>query len=562
VAIVGRGPVGMTLGLLLAKTGIRSLIADRLGEQIPLMSKAVLMHGASAEILGRAGIGTELLQRGVALAASRTFVGKSELFHNMFPPPVPGGYPRLLNFPQSETEALLLERVQSEPLIDLRLESDFASLQQFDAGVVSRFAGPEGPFEVRSSYLVGCDGSRSSVRKQLPIAFGGHTHNDHYLIVDIRAKLPYAAERRFAFDPPSSPGRTVLIHPQHDDLWHIDFQVGAAPDLDAEHKSGKLDARIRAVIGDEIDYEIASMTTYVFKQLIADRFAYGRAFLVGDAAHLYAPYGARGLNSGLADADNLAWKLACVLHGEAPAALLNTYDIERRAAANRHFQVTARTARFMAPTTRAGKVRRDLTLAVAQRISAFKRFVDSGHFYQPVGYPTSPIVAADGSSDSARLLAGEALPEVALGDQSGHPRRLRGLAGDAFVMLHVAPSAEHAVGARDAMDKCALPNCARVVSIVASRSGHVEDRNDLMAVPADAFGELCARLGAPNGLVGAGRVLVVRPDLHIASCHDLTDPSEADAISDWLARALGHRQGRAAGSRYSRKGGAAPAVLR
>jgi 2-polyprenyl-6-methoxyphenol hydroxylase-like FAD-dependent oxidoreductase len=540
VLIVGRGPVGMTLGLRLARLGVASTIVDRLGGELPLISKAVLMHRESAEILERAGVGREIAETAVALTGSRTYYKEHELFRASFPPPEPGAFPLLLNYPQSETERALLTRVEAEPMIDLRLGARLCSLDQEEGGVLAGFEEPEGDgLQVRAQYVAGCDGSRSEVRKQLGIEFTGHSHDDYYLIVDIRAKLALGHERRFAFDPPSNPGRTILIHPQHDDLWHLDYQVGAAPDIDAERGNGYLDERIRAVIG-EVEYELVSWTSYVFKQLIADRFCDGRAFLVGDAGHLYAPYGARGLNSGLADADNLAWKLAAVLRDEAPGALLDTYDLERRSVAREHFRVTGETARFMAPTTRRGRLRRDLTLAAALRVPPLRRFVNSGHFYEPLGYPGSPVVSAAGASESGGPCPGELLPDLPFAATAEHTAnpvaaapRLRDHVGREFAFVHFAPDAAVADAVR-----AALPDETRVVGVLGSAPPAAGAASARSVLVGDPLG-LAPERFHPDGLPAAGRLFLVRPDCHIASRHDLADAGQAAGSAAWLAAARG-----------------------
>ncbi|WP_051580174.1 FAD-dependent monooxygenase [Pseudonocardia acaciae] len=514
VLIVGRGPVGMTLALRLARFGVASVLVDRLDSEIRLSSKAVLMHGESAEVLHRAGVGDEVRSRGIALTGSRTFYRNHELVHDRFPA-TSHGYPMAVNFPQSETERALLARVRAEPLIDLHLRTTVRDIAVDDAGVTANLDTDAGGLRVRAEYVAGCDGARSTVRKWLPVEFVGHSHDEHYLIVDIRADLALPPERRFFFDPPTNPRRTILVHPQLDNLWHLDYQVGPAPDIDEEVRTGRLDRRIRGVIG-AARYELVWSTTYVFKQLLASRFSHGRVFLAGDAAHLYAPYGARGLNSGFADADNLAWKLAWVLLGRAPRELLDTYDLERRGAAVEHFAATSASARFMAPTTRRGRLYRDLVLAAAARVPWAKRLVDSGRFYSPPGYPRSPIVDA----------SGEIMPDIPLRQFPDQRQvRLRDFVGDAFLLVHFAPDAHSA---------------ASVSSALATRAG----LETLTIVPPGAVSGGVRNLAEgepPPGM--AGRLLLVRPDCHIAVNRDAGSAAEVcSRVGRWLDLALGHRK--------------------
>jgi 3-(3-hydroxy-phenyl)propionate hydroxylase len=221
---------------------------------------------------------------------------------------------------------------------------------------------------------------------------------DRFLIADIRADLPFPSERRFFFDPPFNPRRQVLVHPQPDRVWRVDWQVPAGVDLETERATGALDARIRQVIGD-VDYELVWASAYVFHQRMAEEFRVGRVFLAGDAAHVMTPFGARGLNSGVADADNLAWKLALVLGGLAPDRLLDTYAEERRPAAAENLRVTGETMRFMAPPGRLARWRRNAVLrgSVLPGIGPWlRRRVNSGRLSVPAAYPDSPLTGPGG----------------------------------------------------------------------------------------------------------------------------------------------------------------------
>ena len=196
----------------------------------------------------------------------------------------------------------------------------------------------------------------------LGVTFDGHSFDDRFLICDIRTDLPgWANERRFYFDPPWNPGRQVLIHPCPDSTYRIDWQVPGDYDDDAEAYTGARDARIRAIIGDR-PYELLWSSVYRFQSRIVDRMRVGRVLLAGDLAHLVAPFGARGLNSGVQDAENAAWKMAFVLRGWAADRLLDSYHHERHAAAVENLDVTSATMRFLVPGTEAERRHRLSTL--------------------------------------------------------------------------------------------------------------------------------------------------------------------------------------------------------
>jgi hypothetical protein len=182
------------------------------------------------------------------------------------------------------------------------------------------------------------------------------------------------------------------------------------------------------VLGASTPYELVWVTGYRFSQRVADAFRAGRVFLAGDAAHVMSPFGARGLNSGVADAENLAWKLAVVLRRDAPASLLDTYDAERRPAALDNLSATGATMRFMAPDGPIRRAWRDLVLRMASRSAWFRERVDSGRLAEPATYAASPVVVPG---------HGSVAPDVALIDGG----RLRERIGSGFVVVADGPVA-------------------------------------------------------------------------------------------------------------------------
>ena len=382
VVIVGAGPVGMTLALELARFDVPSVVLDSKPHLERVGSRSMVIARHTIETFLRLGCGEKVLAKGVALASARTYFRDVELFSVDFPEAAAGEIPRFLNLHQTYVEEYLYELVARSPLIDVRWESEVTGLAQDDEGVTLTLRDGE---TLRGPYAVGCDGPHSTVRKLARIAFAGRSFDDRFLIADVRAELPFPNERRFFFDPGHNPGRQILIHPQPDSEWRIDWQVPSETDADAERESGRLDERIRAIIG-ETAYELAWLTAYRFHERVASRFRAGRVFLAGDAAHLFAPFGARGLNSGVEDARNLGWKLALVLAGKASDALLDTYDDERRPAAHENLRVTSATMRFLAPPTRLHRALRTAILRASVRSRRVRRFVNSGKLAEPALY--------------------------------------------------------------------------------------------------------------------------------------------------------------------------------
>ena len=511
VAIVGAGPVGLTLAARLAQSGVRVTILEQTPRHLGEGSKAICMQRETLEIWARIGIGEHVASRGVRWRTGRTYYGTRELFSVELPGSSDDHFPPFVNISQSEVEELLLNRCR-ELGVDLRWAHRFEGLTDDGAGVRLALATDAGPVELHARYVVGTDGAHSTVRERLGVGFPGHTHDDHFLICDIRARLPFPNERRFFFDPPSNPGRQVLIHPQPDDTWRIDWQIAADTDMDAERADGRLDHRIRAVVGAETDFELVWMTVYRFHQRLATAFRQGNAFLAGDAAHLYAPFGARGLNSGVADAENLAWKLAMVLRGEAPEGLLDSYETERRPAAVENLAVTDATMRFMAPRRWWQRVWRNLILRGSTRFHALRRRVNSGRLAEPSVYQESAIIES-GSEEDAVPRHGAVAPDLRLRDGT----RLRERFGSSFVVLLAAASPGAADAARDA--EWPVP-----VVVVADEG-----------------------LTAVYGSSGP-RAWVVRPDGYLAASLALSTPAvgqDLAPVADLVGRAAGRGRGSA-----------------
>src|SRR6266511_2515114 len=359
----------MTAALWLARLGVPSVVLEEADGLSGEGSKSICVQRDVLEIFERVGLGRAMAERGVSWKLGRTYFRGTELFQIRFPAVATAAFPPFINLGQAEVESFLLRAVQASELVELRWGHRVEGVEQDQGGVTLTVAGPRGQERLSAPYAVACDGPRSTVRKALGVDFPGHSFPDRFLIADVRAKLPFPSERRFFFDPPFNPGRQVLVHPQPDDVWRIDWQIPGEVDLDGELASGRLDGRIRAVIG-ELPYELVWASVYRFHQRAAERFAAGRVFLAGDAAHLMSPFGARGLNSGVADAENLAWKLWLVLEGRAPAELLGTYDLERRPAARENLAITDATMRFMVPPTSVHRLFRTAVLRGSLRIPA------------------------------------------------------------------------------------------------------------------------------------------------------------------------------------------------
>jgi 3-(3-hydroxy-phenyl)propionate hydroxylase len=436
VGIVGAGPVGLCLAARLASLGIPSVVLEADSHLRKQGSKACLIQGDVLEVLDKFGCAEQIRTEGVTWHVARTYVRDKEIRTTVYPQRI--GYGPFVNISQYRIEQTLLARVEADPLCQVRWSHRVTAISQDAEGVRVQAQTPDSHAQLRFQYLVACDGVRSALRDLAGVAWTGYSHADRFLITDIRARLPLAKERHFHYDPSFNPGRQLVIHPQPNDIWRIDWQLPPDTDIEAERRTGAFDQRVRAVIG-EIPYEIDWLSTYRFHQRVVDRFVVGRVFFAGDAAHSLPPYGSRGMNSGIQDADNLAWKLALVLQGHAEHSLLETYHDERYAAARENLAVTEATIRFMVPPSRSRRWIRAALLRLAKPVGAVRRHIDSGRMAEPYVYSDSPLVDAT----SCHPLLGHFAPDGWV-SAAGRRERIRTLFGAQFVVVYFGTDASAA----------------------------------------------------------------------------------------------------------------------
>ncbi len=392
VIVVGAGPVGQTAALLLARRGVPVVLLDARPARDPVGSRAIVQQRDVIDIWDTVGVGRKIAAEGVTWRTARTYHRDRELFAVDFVDSGRSPFPPFANVSQARTEELLDGRLARTPLVGMRWGHRVVAVDQDADGVTVGCETPAGHRELRASYVLVCAGARADgLRAGLGLAFDGETFDDRFLICDLRADLPgWETERRFYFDPAWNPGRQVLVHPCPDRRFRIDWQVDPGFDLAKEEAGGGLDRRIRQVIG-ERPYELVWRSVYRFSSRVVARMRVGRVLLAGDCAHLMSPFGARGLNSGVQDAENAAWKLAYVHHGWSPESLLSTYDSERHAAAVENLAVTGATMRFLVPRTDAERRHRHDVLARAGTDPAARELVDSGRLAEPFWYTDSPL---------------------------------------------------------------------------------------------------------------------------------------------------------------------------
>src|SRR3954462_2305908 len=416
VVVVGAGPVGLSLAIDLAQRGQSVVLlddADRIGEG----SRAICFSKRSLEFWDRLGIGPRMVDKGVVWSVGKIFHGASQLYQFNLLPEQGHKRPAFINLQQFYAEAYLVDRVGQLPEIDLRWRNKVTALDRRNDHVALTIETPDGPYRLHAQYVVACDGAKSSLRQMVGAEFSGQVFEDQFLIADVKMTAEFPTERWFWFDPPFRAGRSALLHRQPDDIWRIDLQLSPDADPVAEKLPENVRPRIARMLGHDA-FEFVWISLYRFQCRRMDRFIHGRVIFAGDAAHQVSPFGARGANSGLEDAENLAWKLARVLEGTSPERLLESYHIERSAAADENIRESTRSTDFMAPASRQEARLRHAVLSLGRHTEFGKRMINGGRLSVPSLYDT-PLSTGDTDSWRGGPPPGASMPDAPLGGGDG-----------------------------------------------------------------------------------------------------------------------------------------------
>lgn len=416
VVVVGAGPVGLSLAIDLAQRGQRVVLlddADRIGEG----SRAICFSKRSLEYWDRLGVADRMVDKGVVWSVGRIFHGEQQLYQFNLLPEEGHKRPAFINLQQYYAEAYLVYRISDLPAIDLRWRNKVTALEQRNDSVALTIETPEGAYRLHAQYIVACDGARSSLRQMVGAEFAGQVFEDQFLIADVKMTAEFPTERWFWFDPPFHAGRSALLHRQPDDVWRIDLQLNRYADPVVEKKPENVRPRIARMLGhDKFEFEWISL--YKFQCRRMDRFIHGRVIFVGDSAHQVSPFGARGANSGLEDAENLSWKLDRVLRGTSPASLLESYHVERSAAADENIRESTRSTDFMAPNSHQEARLRQAVLSLAKETEFGKRMVNGGRLSVPCSYD-SPLSSRDADAWRSGPSPGRSMLDAPVATRAG-----------------------------------------------------------------------------------------------------------------------------------------------
>jgi 3-(3-hydroxy-phenyl)propionate hydroxylase len=523
VAIVGAGPVGLVAAIDLAQRGIDCVVLDD-DDTVSVGSRAICYAKRTLEILDRLGCAQGVVDNGVQWNVGRVFFRDAPAYaFDLLAEP---GHrrPAFVNLQQYHFEACLVDHARTLG-VEPRWRNEVVGVAPRDDGVRLDVATPEGRYALDADWVIAADGARSPVRRMMGLDTEGHVFRDRFLIADIRMTQAFPAERWFWFDPPFHPGQSVLLHRQADDVWRVDFQLGPDADPDEERKPERIAPRIRAMLGDDVAWTLEWASVYTFRCQRMARFRHGRVLFAGDAAHLVSPFGARGANSGMQDADNLAWKLARVVEGRSPPRLLDSYDAERVRAADENILHSTRSTDFISPKSRVSRLFRDAVLGLAKEHAFARRLVNSGRLSTPTILRDSPLNTRDpaGAFDEGRGLP----PGAPAADAPVRGPRgawlLDHLGGD-FTLLAFGSVPTDAV--------TALAGDG-VACVVVRTPKHVPPLDCAAAMSADTLDDVDG-LAARRYDARDGTCFLVRPDQHVCARWRTLD---VGAVRQALARA-------------------------
>lgn len=530
VVVVGAGPVGLATAIDLAQQDVPVVILDD-DCTLSVGSRAICFAKRTLEILDRLGCGERAVEKGVSWNLGKIFFHEKMVYEFNLLPETGHRRPAFINLQQYYLEGYLFERAGELPLIDVRWKNKVTAVTQNKDCVELTVDTPDGQYTLECDYLVAADGARSPVRGFCGLESKGQTFRDRFLIADVKMKAGFPSERWFWFDPPFHPNQSVLLHRQPDNVWRIDFQLGWDADPVAEKQPEKVIPRIKALLGEDADFELEWVSIYTFSCLRMDKFRHGRIFFAGDSAHGVSPFGARGANSGVQDAENLAWKLKLVIDGKAPDALLDTYGQEREYAADENLLNSTRATDFITPKSEVSRCFRDATLRLARDYDFARRLVNSGRLSRPSTLAGSALNTPDCDPFSGSMVPGAPLEDAPV-TLDGQAAWLTAIAGNAFTGIYFHDGALNADATLSRLQALAS-GAVTVKPLVVIPQGATAPDLPGFTVVQDSEGLLAQRYD-----MQPGSFYLVRPDQHVCARWRALDTA---AVQEALLRATQNR---------------------
>ncbi len=526
VVVVGAGPVGLSLAIDLAQRGVPVLLLDN-DNTLSTGSRAICFAKRTLEIFDRLGCGQRMVDKGVSWNLGRVFFREQPVYDFNLLPETGHQRPAFINLQQYYVEGYLADRAAELPNLQIRWKNKVAAVEPQADHVRVTVETPEGPYTLEAGYLAACDGARSAVRQLIGQESKGRIFRDRFLIADVKMHLDHQpSERWFWFDPPFHPNQSVLLHRQPDDVWRIDFQLGWDADPEREKQPEHIVPRVKALLAHtamkDAEFTLEWASVYTFACLRMANFRHGRVIFAGDSAHGVSPFGARGANSGVQDAENLAWKLAAVLHGRAPDRLLDSYGQEREYAADENILNSTRATDFITPKSEISRLFRDAVLQLSKQHAFARTLVNSGRLSVPATLHGSVLNTADAEAFVGRMVPGAPAADAPLQAPDGRATWLLGELGPDFTLLLMADAGSAALATRLQQAAAGLAPL-KVLTIAAPGTDHP-------GALVDAEGLVARRYD-----LQPGNAVLLRPDQHV--CARWRAPS-ADAVRQAIGRAL------------------------
>ena len=516
VLVIGGGPTGLTVANLLGTLGVPTILIER-NASTSNEAKAISLDDESLRAMQFADLDSAVYPIIVPGTGTRYFSASGRpLLHARGPGTRRYGHPFKSTFAQPDLERILASGLGRFQSVSARFGTTLCALRQTDEGVTAVVAEAAGSEHVLDAqYLLGCDGGRSQVRDLLGVAMSGQTFPERWLVVDTLGDLH---DQRYGMHF-GDPRRPHVIIPGAGGRCRYEFRLfdgegdpGPAPPFELVER---LVGKFRAIDRSQVERAVV----YGFHALLADRFRAGRCFLLGDAAHLMPPFAGQGLNSGVRDAMNLAWKLAAVVSGEASPVLLDTYEQERRPHARAVINLSVRLGSIVMTTSRTRARLRDTLARVAMRVPAARQYLQEMRFRPSPAANTSVPPLDRGQSG----LVGRALPQPLVLSGAGHQvTRLDDVlgTGPAILGVDLDPAGWAAL---DAVDLRPLGG-TRIDVRLDDRACHPASGRPTVA---DVDGQLNAMVAAARG-----QLLFIRPDRIVAAA---TEPRGAGQLAAALA---------------------------
>lgn len=426
--VVGGGLAGLTAALELGSRGVRCVLLDdddTVGAQ-GLSSRGICHAQRSLQILDRFGVAGRIREKGVTWNEGDVFVAGERIFRFNLQPEGEQKFPAFVNLQQFYVEQYLVEAILAHGAIDLRWKNRVVDVRAHADHVALEVETPDGRYALRARYVVGADGAHGVLREKLGARDAESAlYENHWCIADVKMPGAPGAVRKAYLDAPQNEGGAIWYHQMADGVWRTDWLISHYEDPEAEARPERAKQRLRKLLGPDTPFELVWVGPWRFRRRVLERLTHARVFFLGDAAAQHSPFGARGGNRAVQDANNLGWKLALVLAGRARPELLETYELERHFAAREAVEIASRSAVFIAPETDGQRRVRNAYVELARRHAWAQPMVNVGRLSVASVYDFSPLNMQAGALDAPRARPGAAVPDGRCGE-SFLVDRLRG----------------------------------------------------------------------------------------------------------------------------------------